>query len=371
MTPRTHGVLAAILTAITLTLIGCGSSDGGDPAATRTATPQPTPTPLPTVLYVTLNPPEAQSSDFTSLTGIRGVDNSSDVYITGGLSTSSGTWSDQLYKGPILGGGTYFTMNYPASVSTNAYSVDNHGADIQMTGTYQTSMGGPQNGFLYTGPVVNNPSTGWDTINFPGAAETNPHSIMGDIVVGGFHDEDDTPVDGSKFIRAFIYKVSTQEFTELRLDPSYISTSAYGVWWNGGNSYTIVGGYIGPDAELSSGYVLDYDSSTGLFSHVTSYKFNNAPAVSTHFEGITTDDAGGYDLAGEGVANGSVLVGMARIERTASNGFTSATWATITYPGASTTTSDTVYRNYILGVFAPGPTQLNGFAARIPSSLLE
>ncbi len=46
-------------------------------------------------------------------------------------------------------------------------------------------------------------------------------------------------------------------------------------------------------------------------------------------------------------------------------------WATISYPGASTTASDTVYQSYILGVFEPGPTQLNGFVARIPTSLLE
>ena len=58
------------------------------------------------ITYTTLNNPIATSANYMSLTGIRGVDNSTDVYITG-ATIVGGTYIAQLYKGPLIGGGIY------------------------------------------------------------------------------------------------------------------------------------------------------------------------------------------------------------------------------------------------------------------------
>ena len=94
-------------------LISC--SGGGDSTTSSPAT----------IAYTTINS-STSSANYTSLTGIRGVSNSSNVYITGAAVTASGIYSNQLYVGPITGGGTYYTLNVPGSnSSTNSYSADN------------------------------------------------------------------------------------------------------------------------------------------------------------------------------------------------------------------------------------------------------
>lgn len=350
--------VAVGLPSIALLISGCGGGSSGETAAAA-------------VSYATINPPEAQSSGYVSVTGIRGVANSSDVYITGGYSTSSGAWSDQLYKGPILGGGAYFTMNYPSGTnatvnSTNSYSADNlPNGGVSLTGTYTTTQNGNLQGFLYQGPVINNPTSGWLTINFSGAEKTNPHSVMGDFVVGGYY------VQGDPSIHAFIYQISTATMQPLKVFNDDVSTSAYGIWWNGGNSYTIVGGYARPGV-ASSGYVLDYDAATGTKSNITSYKYNNDATFITHFEGVTADLSGGYNLAGMGTGNDTVNGAFVHVSRLPGGGFTTQPkWISVKYPNSRTSTSDTVYQNKILGVYSPGFAVLNGYVATIPESMYQ
>jgi hypothetical protein len=349
--------LALGLPVVALLLSGCGggSSDQGSVAS---------------ISYATLNPPETLSTGYVGLTGIRGVDNSTDVYITGSL-TSNGLVTDQLYKGPILGGGIYYTMNYPSTPgatveSTTSYSVDNlRNGQVSVTGTYKTTQSGNLQGYLYQGPLINNPTTGWTALNFPGAQNTNPHSVMGDLVVGGYY----TP--GDTLIKAFIYQISTGTIRPFKVFDDDISTTAYGVWWNGGNSYTIVGGF----ARLGTagkGYILDYDISTGVKSNITVYSYNNAPTIVTHFEGITLDDSGGFNLAGTGTDSSGANAAFLHVKRLSTGGYTpDPKWITVKYPNSTTTTSDTVYKNYLLGVYNPGPAALNGYVATIPASMYK
>lgn len=349
--------LAVGLPAALLLLAGCGGGSSNDQSAAASIT------------YTTLNPPGTLSTGYVGVTGIRGVDNSTDVYITGSL-TSGGVVSDQLYKGPVLGGGTYYTMNYPSTSgatvkSTTSYSVDNlSGGRVSVTGTYSTTQNGSLQGYLYQGPVVNNPTTGWTTVNYPGAENTNPHSVMGDLVVGGYY----TP--GDVLIKAFIYQISTGSIRPLKVFEDDISTTAYGVWWNGGNSYTIVGGFA-RSGMAGKGYVMDYDISTGVKSNITVYSYNNSPTIVTHFEGITLDDSGGYNLAATGTDSGANAAFL-HVKRLPTGGFTAdPKWITVKYPNSSTTTSDTVYKNYLLGVYSPGPAALNGYVATIPVSFYK
>ena len=323
------------------------------------------------ITYTTLNNPVATSTNYMSLTGIRGVDNSTDVYITGATIVGS-TYIAQLYKGPLTGGGTYYTMPYPSAAgftvsSTNSYSADNlaNGA-VNLVGSYTTTQNANQQGFIYTGPVTNNPTSGFATLSYPGARQTVPHSVMSDLVVGGY----ETPLGK---LRAFIYQISTGQFTDLKVvTDANNAVTAYGVWHNGGTSYTIVGGYTDISTKEQA-YILDYDSSTGVITNTTSYTYNNQASALTHFEGITTNSNGGYYLAGFGqvTSGGAVSCALVNMTRTTSGFTTTPSWVQAVFPGATTQYANTVYQNNLLGTYFPGPIALNGYVANIPTSLIK
>ena len=357
-----------------MSLVACGGGSSSTPA---------------TITYTTINS-STLSTNSTGLTGIRGVNNSTNVYITGAAINTNNIYSNQLYVGPITGGGTYYTLNVPGSNSTTlSYSVDNW-MDTQVKVVGSSVIGGVTSGFLYQGPVANNNGLGsvgsapWYDISYKknGTPKNSiPHSVMNNIVVGGYQDV---------LISAYICDISTPAapvcndmsaaFASLPFVPA--STSAYGVWWNGGTSYTIVGGYSsvissessGPGKVGVTGYIVDYDSSSKTWTHFTKLNWENGTtgALGTHFEGITIDPTrGGYNLAGEGIMpNGTIPAGLVHVTRTPDGGFTTTpTWVTVSYPKTTTTTSDTVYQNNLLGVYQPGVQPLNGYVANIPTSL--
>lgn len=371
-----NGIYPGII-ALAFLVTGCG---GGSSTSSSTSPA--------TITYTTINS-STSSANITSLTGIRGVSNSNNVYITGAAVTSSGIYSNQLYVGPITGGGTYYTLNVPGSNSTtNSYSADNwNGTEVQVVGS--STINGETKGFLYQGPVANNNGVGtvgtapWYDISFSNNGtvyDSIPHSVMNNIVVGGYE---------NRLINAYICDITnpgapvcndmSAAFASLPFVPA--STSAYGVWWNGGTSYTIVGGYSsiatsssGPRTVGVTGYIVDYDSSSKTWTHFTKLNWENGTtgAIGTHFEGITIDlTKGGYNLAAEGILpNGTLPVGLAHVTRTPSGGFTTTpTWVTVSYPNAALTTGDTVYQNNILGIYQPGVQSVNGYVANIPTSL--
>ena len=158
------------------------------------------------------------------------------------------------------------------------------------------------------------------------------------------------------------------------MKPGSRFTSLYGIWWNGGSSYTIVGGYtdvVDPQdpTQLTTGLIADYDSATGQYGNWTALE---APqAAFTHFEGITSDGNGGYNLAAGWIAGGAVIGGFVNVPRDSSGGFdpSQATWIPVQYPGSDVTTGDTVYQNYVLGIYTlPGSSATNGYVATIPTS---
>jgi hypothetical protein len=85
---------------------------------------------------------------------------------------------------------------------------------------------------------------------------------MNDLVEGGYEPQAGRP-------HAFIYQISTGQFTPLTvMTDKNIAETAYGVWHNGGTSYTIVGGYT-EVSDIERAYILDYDSSTGIITIVS------------------------------------------------------------------------------------------------------
>ena len=342
----------------------------------------------PKISFATLNYSNAAPGSSTGLTGIRQVYGSTDVYITGNYveSISNGT----LYKGPVTGGGTYYIYNVPDALAnsvvagttvggTNVYSAaSNESAIVQLTGSYSTVQLGESHafGFLYTGPVSNNSQTVgvWESINYPSAQtpdhstveNTIPHSIMGNLIVGNY---DTNTLNGN----AFIYDMRSKTYNTIVISPGAKLTTIYGVWANGGEDYTIAGGYSGiSESGLAYAFIADYDAATpgtAGVSNINTYTFNNVDALDTHFEGITTDGSTGYNLAAGWLQSGLIGAAFAHVSRNADGGFESAaTWINVAYPNASTT-GDTVYQNYLLGEYSlPNESGVNGYVATIPTS---
>ena len=108
---------------------------------------------------------------------------------------------------------------------------------MQIVGNYTTvESAGSAIGLLYQGAVDG--SGTWSTLLPPSPDNSNvintiAHSTMGGLVVGNY----DTRLATGK---AFIYDITKNTYTNLT-KPGAVSITAYGIWYNGGSSYTIAG----------------------------------------------------------------------------------------------------------------------------------
>ncbi len=327
--------------------------------------------------YMTLNYSDAATNSSTLITGIRGVAQSSDVYISGIYESTNSTSAQEglLYVGSISGVGTWHLLQYPSSsgitVSSTAFYGPNNGNEsdtIQLVGNYTTiETESSALGLLYQGPVDG--SGTWATLTPPVESgdtllNTIAHSTMGGIIVGNY----DTALHSGK---AFIYDITNESYYDIE-KPGAVSITAYGIWYNGGNSYTITGGYSDLDQlGVDEGYIADWNSDTHEISNWRSYNYKDEPITSTisHFEGITSDGNGGYNLVSdwtdvdESSNNGAAFVNVTRDN---SGQFGNALWIDYRYPGSEITSANTVYQTYVLGVYTEsGSDVTNSYVVNI------
>lgn len=317
---------------------------------------------------------------FPGVSGVRQVEsNSAQVYVTGVYVQNGGNHSF-LYQGSVTGGGVCNQFNFPSSpgntvTSTSLYGPDNSGyGNVVVVGSYTNLESGPiaQQGLLYIGKADGSTIDGYSTLYPESLVEsagdyvinTLGHSTMGGIVVGNY---DTHLITG----QTFIYNINTDTYYQLKKPgvPA-VSITAYGIWYNGGTSYTIAGGYSDVlESGMNIGFITDWDSTTQRVSNFTTLNYNNlaGSTVSTHFEGITGDGKGGYNLAADWNYPGqSTTPAFAHISREADGSFTSAQWIGYNYyPGATWTSANTVYQNYILGLYQAGtPTSNYGYVVK-------
>ena len=330
-----------------------------------------------TVSYAPFNCPGTNNVSFPGVSGVRGVDGvESQVYVTG-VYVQYGANHGFLYQGPVTGGGVCNQFNYPSSpgvtvTSTSPYGPDNNGAGkVVVVGSYTTLEAGElaQLGMLYQGAADGSTTSGYTTLNpqsltAESVINTLGHSTMGGIVVGNY---DTRLLTG----QAFIYNINTGTYYSLTKPGGSASVTAYGIWYNGGTSYTIAGGYSTVDqGGTNVGFITDWDSATQQVSHFKTLNYNNLPesVVGTHFEGITGDGNGGYNLSGDWQYIGQPTTpSFANISRNSDGSFATPTWIGFAYyPGSSWTSANTVYKNYILGLYQMGtPTRDYGYVATI------
>lgn len=309
--------------------------------------------------YTTLNfPGTIVPGSSNLLTGIRRKKH--DLYITGfyvpagGINTVS-----YLYKGSLENitntkSGGYYMLNYPGTTteSTNLYgpTVLKHG-NVRIVGNYTSTTSANLFGCMYQGNLSGDGK--WKTLT-PTSDTINTicHSTMHNLVVGNY----DTKLISGK---AFIFDIKTKKYIEI-VHPGSITTTAYGVWYNGENNYTICGGYspiIGTQTDI--GYIVNYNSVTKKFKHWKDYYYNNDSinASVTHFDGITKTKHG-YNLTGVAIYNTAEVGFFAHV----SDKCHDATWTQVAYPGAITTTGNSVVDDIVIGVYTnANDMSVNGY----------
>ena len=294
--------------------------------------------------------------------GIRGTPVAGQ-YLICGTSGSNGL----LYIGSIDGtNGKTYSVNYPGAKSTSVYGPDYVGQDssgndiIRLVGSYKPSssspLAGSVQGFVFEGTVAElQTAAKYRTITVPGAKYDYVHSTMGEFAVGNY--DGPTAVDPLGAGKAYLYKLATDGFTSIAY-PNAISTTAYGLWFNGGTSYTICGGYVstGSIGTVNNGYLVNYDSKTGTFSNWTSFSDPARAGTSTvtHFEGISSVQNGIFTVSTDFANSSGVGSAAMTVVRNIDGSFAAPQWTTINYPGARVTSNNSIYGNQVVGVATVG-----------------
>jgi hypothetical protein len=312
-----------------------------------------------------------------TVAGWQGIRNSdiSEQYLICGTSGDYGL----LLDGTIAGAGASYTLKYPGSKATSVYGPDNQGGDmIGLVGTYRNPPPNTSSvevhGFLYQGEetvAALSDASNYYPIDVPGATFNYVHSTMGGLAVGNY----DSPVDHNNHHlpagpgHAFLYDVQDPSHIQFLTDivfPHSHSNTAYGIWYNGGTSYTICGGYSfslvnnfdEQNRPLGHGYLVDYNSATGRFSNWASFDFPGGNDFLTHFEGISSVENGVYTLSADSVqrAGNGAQGSWVAVRRNPDGSFGQATWVDLNYTPLpadfqpTITSSDSVYGNQVVGI---------------------
>jgi trimeric autotransporter adhesin len=314
----------------------------------------------------------ADSVSMQPVSGWQGIRDSSasGQYLIAGTSDDNGL----LYEGPITGaGGTSYSVNYPGATATSVYGPDIVSGDVlRLVGSYRNDEG-VVNGFVFQGTTADlSQSSDYQTIDYPGAQYTYVHSTMGDIAVGNADGPEGNAPIGTG--HAFVYSVSQSQILTDIVYPGSTSTTAYGIWYNGGTSYTICGGFtmLGSAGKtIAEGYLVYYDSATGQFTNWTSYADPNGlagQAFATHFQGISSPEPGVYTLSANSAEAGSSTVLQAEfvtVELNPDGTFGSASWVNLSYPGGvGSTTANSVAGNQVVGI-VPVSTGIISYQATV------
>lgn len=327
--------------------------------------------------YKTFNFPGALPGSRTLLTGIRETCQEHEYIITGFYEFPDGAFPtiSFVFKGHLNGYGKFFLLNYPNSPgitvsTTNLYGpsivYDHAGKELyNIVGNYTKVNAQGTFGALFHGALD---GTGKWTTLVPTPLSTDAilgtiaHSTMGSLVVGNY---DTVLVQG----KAFIYDICSNTYYDI-VKPGALNITAYGIWQNSKNHYTIAGGYFNvPGAE--GGYLVDWDNKKKKFYNWTEFYFNNDPirSVVTHFDGISGINGGRkYTLTGDYVSvnDPQPKALFAVVKRTNCGFLQKAKWSTIEYPGSNATSGNSVAKDVVIGVYTlPNSTTVNGYISYI------
>ena len=266
------------------------------------------------------------------------------------------------FSGQTITGANFYGPN--TSIFTPSIGVGN----VVAVGSYTYSESDVLNhGMIYRGPIAGGGT--WTQIDVPSSAvggaiveDTIPHSTMGDLVVGNY-DLQGVPASGN----AFVYDMATETWTifDQGFGGTDQLTTAYGIWQNGidSSSYTIAGG-SNHGIGINQAFLVNYDSLTGIFSDLKFYEIDNVPGAISHFEGITAIP-GGFNLITQGVGGAS----MATVVVNPDGSFGEARWTPVGMPGATSSTGNSVYQDFVMGIYLlSGTTAVPTYTAVVDQS---
>jgi parallel beta-helix repeat protein len=303
----------------------------------------------------------------TAWQGLRNYTGTSGQFLICGTSGDNGL----LYVGPLAGGGKGYLVQKPRATVTSVYGPDNlKNGVLRLVGSFRTSNDPSvfNHGFVWEGKPGDLPSGGiFRNIDYPGATYQFTHSTMGGLAVGNA----DGPTKGGAPIgpgRAYIYDIEKRAFVANIRYPGSKSNTAYGIWYNGHDKYTICGGYSplpvnnlkNQDRPLAQGraYLVDYDSKTRTFSNWTTFRYRNSAnsrSFITHFEGISSAEDGVYTMNADSVkrsSKGPAQGSWVSVRRNPDGSFSKAQWVDLNFPGVKVgvTSSNSVYGNHVVGL---------------------
>lgn len=327
--------------------------------------------------------------------GIKRGDTKGSFYVVGTKDATTGA----VYTGPITPGaqtgavGAWTFMNVPAAwatssaaVTTSIYGVENlPGQRVALVGTWAEGdlLGEGNASFYYEGPVTATP----DADNFRQFTATNRsgtpaqftflHSVSGGLVVGNW----DMAGDNNPAGNAFIYDSQSGAQVPIKYpkrERVYTHT-AYGIWYNGGHSYTIAGG-ASKDKRFKSGRILeplgdgtliDYNAKSGRFSNFTRFSFPEQGGKAkrspiTHFEGIWSNGTGKYRMPATVIAKSGKgeTAAIMTVRRQGNGSYGMGRWATPDLGTELIATNNSLYNKVSVGIgdFGDG-VQSYGFRA--------
>ncbi len=352
--------------------------------------------------------PGNDPSVVTYLQGLKQGDRAGTYLLVGANNSPGPTPKGLVYQGPldgisrngVSGSGVWSVVAAPKrfrAAGTSVYGPDNLGSgQADLVGAFTRNIGSdaptPRNpavvGFTYSGAVDGSDRRGWREVQGRTQAGTKGtytfvHSVDGGLAVGNADNADVDELTGyfSLSSTAFIVDLDTGKQTQIRYPDDrnpLVTHTAYGIWFNGGSSYTIAGGsgevlQPGSDqVEAGAGYLIDYDAVTGRFSNYTTFPYRNREQTDliSHFEGIYRTPQGHYRLPATAAALNAMgdltLASVVTVKRNRQGGFREqARWKdlpiTCSSDGAQSvlSTANSLYGDAVVG-FANYPDGSGG-----------
>ena len=300
--------------------------------------------------------------------GIRGTTTAGQYMMVGTSNSSDGL----LYVGSIDGNsGTSYTVTYPGSVATSVYGPDAPTAvDHSTRGQLSHRLGVGCGARVHLRGNDGRPGNAGNylSIDYPGAEFNYVHSTMGGLAVGNYDSPTDHGQGGLPLGpgHAYIYDIASDTFLTDVVYPGSTSNTAYGIWYNGGTSYTIFGGYSNDpvnnfadqDQPIGPGYLVDYDSATGNFTNWKSFTYPNGNELSHPLRRASAASRKGvYTLNADSVQTGTgdpAQGSWVDVRRNTDGSFGDGRWVNLNYPNLNPTThvtsSNSVYGNQVVGI---------------------
>jgi len=164
--------------------------------------------------------------------------------VMGTLVTSSGVVC-------ILSGGvtTYYYLNFPiTNIATTSLYGPNYNQSTQLysfVGCYTLNGTKGNVGFYFIGTIAdltnNNPACFYKITTLKSSYYTFGHSIMNGMLIYNTNKKKTIFTIITGLVKAYLYNTTTNASIEIKY-PGSITTTAYGMWYNG-SSYVIVGGF--------------------------------------------------------------------------------------------------------------------------------